>query len=479
MKKFEIFFGIIKVPIDFITTILAFWTAYQLRLITEPIKGIAKPLDAASLPSMESFINFSLLSAIFLILIFIIRNLYTLKTTLKFNQEIRLIISSCIIWGLLIMSGFFFTLNTAFSRLTAIYIFGLTVIFIIIGRGGIKLIQYLFLKNNIGRRNLAFIGNNNLTEKIAKKLQKDARYNLIGIIGDDQRNSKLQIIGNTNNLEELIIKHNIDEIIQTESHKDIQKDEEIIDICDLSHVNYRFIPDMLQVRSINIEVQTMGEIPIINLKSTPLDGWGKVLKRLIDIIGSTIGIIILSPVMFLTALAIKLDSKGPILFSKLDDDTPVTRIGRKGKPFHFYKFRTMQPKTHSLRYTELAKNNTREEGPLVKIKNDPRVTTVGRFIRKYSIDELPQLFQVFRGHMSLVGPRPHLPEEVAKYMKTDRFVLTIKPGITGLPQINGRSDLSFKQEVKLDRYYIENWTVWMDIKIILKTIFIALRGHQE
>ena len=168
-----------------------------------------------------------------------------------------------------------------------------------------------------------------------------------------------------------------------------------------------------------------------------------------------------------------------IIFSRLDDGTPVKRVGHKGRHFKFYKFRSMHPNTDSHRYSELAHKNTRQDGPLVKIKDDPRVTRVGRFIRKYSIDELPQLVNVLLGHLSLVGPRPHLPEEVAKYKRHHKFVLTIKPGLTGLPQTSGRSDLSFDEEVKLDRYYIENWSLWLDIKLVFKTIGVILRGHDE
>jgi lipopolysaccharide/colanic/teichoic acid biosynthesis glycosyltransferase len=139
----------------------------------------------------------------------------------------------------------------------------------------------------------------------------------------------------------------------------------------------------------------------------------------------------------------------------------------------------MYPKVHNLRYTELAKQNIRNGTPMVKIKNDPRVTNVGRFIRKYSIDELPQLFNVLIGNMSLVGPRPHLPEEVEKYQKHHKFVLTIKPGITGLPQISGRSDLNFEEEIKLDSFYIEHWSPWLDTKIILKTFGVLFKGYKE
>jgi lipopolysaccharide/colanic/teichoic acid biosynthesis glycosyltransferase len=139
----------------------------------------------------------------------------------------------------------------------------------------------------------------------------------------------------------------------------------------------------------------------------------------------------------------------------------------------------MVPNSHNLRYTELAHLNSREGTPMVKIKNDPRVTRLGRFLRKTSLDELPQLFNVLKGEMSLVGPRPHLPEEVAKYQKHHKFVLTIKPGITGMAQTSGRSDLDFEREVKLDTYYIENWSLLLDIKIIFKTLLIIFKKYEE
>jgi len=191
------------------------------------------------------------------------------------------------------------------------------------------------------------------------------------------------------------------------------------------------------------------------------------------------GIILLSPIFIITALAIKIDSKGPIFFTKLDDESPALRVGEKGKLFCFYKFRSMQANTHNLRYTVLAEQNTRNGSPMVKIKNDPRITRVGKFIRKYSIDELPQLFNVLTGNLSLVGPRAHLPEEVARYDRHHKFVLTIKPGITGLAQINGRSNLNFEKENSLDTYYIENWSLFSDIKILIKTIFVVLKGEVE
>ncbi|PIS04044.1 hypothetical protein COT83_02760, partial [Candidatus Peregrinibacteria bacterium CG10_big_fil_rev_8_21_14_0_10_44_7] len=241
---------------------------------------------------------------------------------------------------------------------------------------------------------------------------------------------------------------------------------------------YNFIPDLVQIHQKNINIHTVAGFPLITLKPTPLEGWGKVWKRVFDMCGATVGLILFSPLFLTIPILIKTDSKGTILFKHLDDGSRVKRVGQYGKLFNFYKFRTMKPGTHNMRYTDLADQNTREDGPLVKIKDDPRITRLGRFLRRTDLDEIPQFFNVIKGDMSLVGPRPHLPEEVAKYSDKDKFVLAIKPGITGLAQTSGRSDLSWEEEVRLDSYYIENWSIIADIKIILKTVWAVFRDRK-
>ncbi len=480
MKRSEIAFGIIKIPVDFIMTFAAFIAAYELRLITESFGWIAKPIDYSVLPTQIEYIYFSLAVSIALVLVFTLGKMYNLKTTHKFSKESKRVATLCGIWIMLIITYFFFTRTFPFSRLAIIYSWVLTFILVITGRAFIKLIQNGLLKAGIGKQRLLFIGNNSITNELSKLLKQDLSYKIVGLIGKKSPKTNIKNLGTISQLEYILKKQRIDEVIQTKSDTSEAQSEDILELCDLHHVNYRFTPDLVEVRRTNIEIETLGSIPVINLKPTPLDGWGKVLKRIMDIIGAAIGLIILSPIFLITAIAIKIDSKGPVFFAKLDDGSPVKRVGQYGKLFKFYKFRSMRPKTDSKRYSsELAGKNTRTDGPLVKIKHDPRVTKTGRFIRKYSIDELPQLWNVLTGNMSLVGPRPHLPEEVAKYEKHHRFVLTIKPGLTGLPQTSGRSDISFEEEVKLDRYYIENWSLWHDIKLIFKTIGVILKGHEE
>ncbi|MBL4694310.1 sugar transferase [Candidatus Gracilibacteria bacterium] len=468
MKRFEIFFGIIKIPVDFLMTVLAFLTAYNLRLLTDS-SGYIKEIDFSVLPTQKEYLIFSLYSAIALIVIFALGKMYSLLITNKFAQEAKKPTALALIWIMATITYFYFTRTFPFSRLAMAYSWLLTMLFIITGRGLITMLQQTLLKSGYGKRTLLFIGDNKISKEISQQLALNPSYKILDIIGKEK----------IKDLEKIIKRRKVDEIIQTQSRLSETQGRDVLELCDIYHIKYRFVPDLVEVRRSNIEVQTIGVIPIIALKPTPLDGWGRVYKRLLDFTGALLALIILSPILLITAIAIKMDSKGPIIFSKLDDGSSVKRVGKHGKLFKFYKFRSMQPKTDNLRYTKLAAKNTRTEGPLVKIKDDPRVTRVGKFIRKFSIDELPQLWNVITGESSLVGPRAHLPEEVAKYQKHHRFVFTIQPGITGLAQISGRSDLTFEDEVKLDRFYIENWSILLDLKILFKTIFVVIKGHKE
>ena len=247
----------------------------------------------------------------------------------------------------------------------------------------------------------------------------------------------------------------------------------------LNNIVFHFSSDYLQLPKAGVDIVSVAGIPIMEFKKTTIDGWGRIIKRAFDIIASSVLILLLAIPMLVVAILIKISSAGPVFFSKLDDSRPVKRVGQYSKPFHYFKFRSMYKEVDSQRYSEeLQEQNMRKGSPLVKIKNDPRITPIGQWLRRFSLDELPELFLVIIGKMSLVGPRPHLPEEVAKYENHHKMVLTIKPGITGLSQISGRSDLTFEEEVKNDMYYIQNWSLILDIQIILKTIPAVLRRRE-
>lgn len=490
MKPSEIALGLLRIPTDFVMVMLAFLLAYKIRAITNLIPGILLPLDIGSFPTINEYIHFSISASILFIALFAVRKMYSLKSTSQITHELAQVTINTSAWLMILIAYFFLIRSFPFSRLALIYSWILTIIFISAGRSIIRLLQYWMLKAGIGKKKMLFIGNNTITAKIWNLLSKDLSYQCLGVIDEKHQNQEnrtiltetphgLPHLGPMTELEQIVTKNQIEEIIQTKTDLSKQAATELLKFCREHHLSFSFVPNLLEVQQTNVETVTFAGIPVIQLKPTPLDGWGKVLKRSFDIIASLLALIIFSPILIIIAILIKLDSKGTILFQYLDDGSRVKRVGEHGRLFNFYKFRSMYPNTHNLRYTKLADQNLREGSPLVKIKNDPRITRTGRFLRKTSLDELPQLFNVFKGEMSLVGPRPHLPEEVDKYQKHHKFVLTIKPGITGLAQISGRSDLNFEEEIHLDSYYIEHWSLWLDIKILLKTLLVPFQDHEE
>ncbi|MGH2543603.1 MAG: sugar transferase, partial [Ardenticatenaceae bacterium] len=235
----------------------------------------------------------------------------------------------------------------------------------------------------------------------------------------------------------------------------------ILEQCEQQAVQSRIVPDLFQLSLTRVTLDEIKGVPLIAMQEPVLKGANLALKRFVDIAISSVALLIFSPIVLLTTVAIKLDSPGPILYRQ-------ERIGRGGRPFTIYKFRSMRVGADE----ELARLATLNEadGPLFKIRNDPRVTRVGRIIRKLSIDELPQLFNVLKGDMSLIGPRPALPQEVAQYEEWHHKRLEAAPGLTGLWQVSGRSDVTFDEMMLLDIYYTEQWSPMLDTMILLKTI---------
>ncbi len=484
MKPLEIFLGTLRIPIDFLLGILSFFSAYYLRLIPDLIPGINLPITAEMFPTISHYFVFSIKATLGLVLILATLNLYSLKRPKPLSFQIYKVFIGTIIWFLAIITYYFLIRTFPFSRLALINSAILAFIFISLGRIILQLIQNKLYKAGFAQTKVLFIGISPSTDIIIINFKKNPQYQLIGYLSQqDQNIENLQYLGEIMNLKEIIKKYKIDKIIEYKENSDskrLKQDLNLLHFCREHQLEYSFIPNQLEMQRTNIETNTIDGIPIISLKQTPLDGWGRVIKRGFDFISSLILLIILSPIFVIISILIKIDDpKGTIIFKYLDDKSRVKRVGVKGNLFNFYKFRTMIPNSHNLRYTELSHLDIRKGSPMVKIKNDPRVTKIGKFLRSTSLDELPQLFNVFKGEMSLVGPRPHLPEEVEKYQKHHKFVLTIKPGITGMAQISGRSDLNFEQEVKLDTFYIENWSILLDLKILISTILVVFKKYEE
>jgi len=244
--------------------------------------------------------------------------------------------------------------------------------------------------------------------------------------------------------------------------------------CEDHDVALQYVPSLTGLYTSHITVDTLAGYPIIELSPTPLSGWGRVIKRLFDIVVTLVGMIVALPIMLIVSIMVKLTSKGPVIYAQ-------TRIGELGKPFTFYKFRSMYTEMspglggkEADQMLEQLRQRNEADGPLFKLADDPRVTRVGKFIRKTSLDELPQLFNVLLGQMSLVGPRPALPNEVAQYSDIAKRRLLVKPGLTGPWQVSGRSDVSFDEYVQLDTFYIEHWSLFLDVKILLLTFGAVL-----
>ena len=278
-----------------------------------------------------------------------------------------------------------------------------------------------------------------------------------------------EYIGNIEDLENLIREYNLDQIYILQNREtDLDYIQRYIDLCIEMGVTCRVIVDFYKRRRANSYVSSVGTYPVITYHTISLNTGASMIKRFVDIVGALAGIILTSPIMLVAAIAIKIDSPGPVLFKQV-------RVGQNGRQFKIYKFRSMYIDAEE-RKAELMEQNEMD-GLMFKMKNDPRITKVGKFIRKCSIDELPQFFNVLGGSMSLVGTRPPTVDEVAQYERGQWRRISIKPGITGMWQVNGRSNVqNFDDVVAMDVEYIDNWSLFLDIKIIFKTVAVLL-GH--
>ena len=320
-----------------------------------------------------------------------------------------------------------------------------------------------------------FVGKIGSFNKFTYFLNKtNIQMNVLGYVAMTglEVNTDERYIGCLRDLEELIRNYKIDQVYIIQKHGDeLPFTQQYVDLCIDMGVTVRLVVDFYKRRRASSYVSTVGTYPILAYHTVSLNTYEKVLKRIMDIIGGLAGVILTSPIMLVTAIAIKLDSKGPVLFKQ-------TRVGQNGRHFKIYKFRSMYTDAEE-RKKELMDQNEVKGGVMFKMKDDPRVTRVGKFIRKTSIDEFPQFFNVVQGTMSLVGTRPPTLDEVEKYQRKQWRRISIKPGITGMWQVSGRSKVQdFDEIVELDTDYIDSWTLWLDMKIMFKTVLVLLK-HDE
>ncbi|MBD3245176.1 MAG: exopolysaccharide biosynthesis polyprenyl glycosylphosphotransferase [Candidatus Moranbacteria bacterium] len=467
MKKSEIFFNVILVPIDYFLIVISVLLAYYIRSHPVLVENYFVNPIVSSMGFIQ-YLNISWFIAFFVIVVFAFEGLYSMAITRSKLREIYKIFVATSTALLILIITLFFNRELLASRFIILAAWFLVIFLTSLARVVIRYIQkWLVVNKKIGIHKVLLIGDNRISKIVKGYFKKNpgVGYKIIGRLGDEF---------NWERLKEINEKKGIDEIIQCDPLMHKKKVNMLVRFSDIYKMDFKYIPNLFQSHATNVSVRQLAGLPLIELQKTPLEGWGRVIKRVFDIIFSLTFITVFSWLYILIAVLIKLDSKGPILFKDY-------RCGYRKRKFIFYKFRSLKAdlcdgefgtKKGNKLLKQLEKDqgrNTRKGSPLHKIKNDPRVTRVGRFIRRYSLDEIPAFFNVFKGDMSVVGYRPHMSYEVEKYSYDQQRMFYIKPGITGLAQISGRSDLNFDQEVSLDVYYMENWSLLMDIAIILKT----------
>jgi exopolysaccharide biosynthesis polyprenyl glycosylphosphotransferase len=302
--------------------------------------------------------------------------------------------------------------------------------------------------------------------------QPELGYRVIGFVDDNPDKGSTNIgpfkaLGALENLPSAIEQEQADEVIITLPWMYHRKIMGIVQECARRQVRARIVPDLFQMSLSQVDVQDLGGVPLIGVGEVSISKGALLFKRAIDVVGAGIVLALGAPLLSVIALAVRLDSPGPVLFHQ-------TRMGR-GRTFEMYKFRSMRSEAEAEK--EALTDLNEADGPLFKMRKDPRLTRVGRFLRRRSMDELPQLWNVLKGEMSLVGPRPPLPSEVQRYQEWHKKRLDAPPGMTGLWQVSGRSHVSFDEMVLLDIYYIENWSPWLDLKILLRTAPKVLCGE--
>lgn len=459
LKKSELAFNVISVPVDFLMIFLAASLAYFLRYRVETLPVL---FDLTYLQYLQL-----ILAAIpFLLLLFALNGLYTQKSTHGIWREVIRIGGSVSAGLMVVVILFFFNKNLFPSRLIILMGWGFAILFVSLGRAILLIIQRELLARGTGRHRLIVIAGEEVNP-ISREVERNS------VLGYEIAATLHYSADTRRRIEEIHSTGRIDELLQADTKLSNEEILSLVNLCENLGIKFNYLPSVLESHLANVEIDVIGNMPVIRVRPTPLDGWGKVVKRVIDITGSLAGLLLFSPLFALIALAIRLNSRGPIFFRQ--------RRGSSYHSFEFYKFRSMHADlSEGTRQGDdmrrvLEESNSRA-GPYVKIKNDPRVTRVGRFLRRTKLDELPQLWHVLRGEMSLVGPRIHMVREVEKFENSDKYkkIFVIKPGATGLAQLNQftNPELPFEEEIKLDLFYIENWSVWLDLHIIAKTVFL-------
>lgn len=398
--------------------------------------------------------------------------LYSPRVLGSFLHEQSLTFQACIISGLLLTGSLYVLHASQVPREIVFLTLVMVTLFLSLRRMLFRLIRYRKLERGIGTRNLLIVGAGPEAQELRHYLEGMRHFGFVfkGYISAIQEcqgtPANSDLVGDLDSMFDYARKNFVDEIFIAASLDSAQIREMLFTAHEIG-VDLRLVPEQFGGLTANSPIEYIGQFPTIPLHRSDLREVEQALKRSLDIVLSSIALLVLSPVMAVVALLVKMDSPGPVFYLS-------ERLGKKGRTFRCIKFRSMVNDAEKKR-PELTQQNERD-GILFKMANDPRVTKVGRFLRKYSLDELPQFFNVLKGEMSIVGPRPPVGSEVKQYKVNHLRRLNATPGITGLWQVQARQDPSFDNYISLDLAYIENWSIWLDLKIIVKTIGVVLAG---
>ena len=402
------------------------------------------------------------------LLLYMAFSLYTTKSVRRKRVELDKIIEANTIGLVLLLAGLYLSRSAQdvtdnYSRMMFFYFYLINITMESLVRNFIRLFLQRLRRKGFNQKHMILVGYSRATEEYIDRIKANPEwgYEIMGILDDNvecgMRYRGVQVFGRTEEIEEFLTRNSPDEIAITLGLSEYSKLEHIVAVCEKTGVHTKFIPDYNNIIPTRPYTEDLMGLPVINIRHVPLTNtFNAVIKRTMDLVGSFCAILLFSPVMAVTAVAIKMTSPGPLIYAQ-------ERVGLHNKNFRMYKFRSMDVQS------------PRKERGAWTVPDDPRVTSVGKIIRKTSIDELPQLFNILKGDMSLVGPRPERPffvekfrEEIPRYMIKHQ----VRPGMTGWAQINGyRGNTSIRKRIEYDLYYIENWTPGFDIKILFLTIF--------
>lgn len=457
IKDNQKFLNRLHLVLDVLIVIISYMLAWYLKFKSIFFEGIESKL---------SFTDY-MLSLIWIVPLFLLMysacSLYSPKRVMGRRVEISKIVQANSLGVMLILTILFITRQEHFSRQMTFIFYIINIFLGVAVRLGIHTLLRAMRKQGFNQKHILLIGYSQTAKGYIDRIRANPQwgYTIVGILDDNIISGKeyrgVKILGRIANLEVILPENRLDEIAITLGLSEYNKLEHIVAECEKSGVHTKFIPDYMKIIPTKPYTEDLMGLPVINIRYVPLSNtFNSFIKRCVDIFGSLVGIVLFSPIMLIVAVLIKSTSKGPLIYKQ-------DRVGLHNKPFKMYKFRSMVVQKET------------EEKKCWTTKGDARVTSVGKFIRKTSIDELPQFFNILKGDMSLIGPRPERPffvekfkEEIPRYMVKHQ----VRPGLTGWAQVSGyRGDTSIMKRIEYDLYYIENWTLGFDIKILFLTFF--------